>query len=247
MEKKNEIIIQTQAKELEENQFIQFAIKSYSNYYTYGIETPKKEENKSIYYNWKFPFIHKKIETIESKTNLDHILSQAKEYLKNVFGKDKDEEKQLNFFGIWNYCQFVRWAEKTCFYHNDLTRAIIVDSPIYTETDENGTQKRILIIQNQDTIIKLELQLIKNSGSILDLNSIDNIYKKIIILDIKRSYGKLMNNKLIVVNGETAIRDNSDKYLILTVKQIIIKMIKDHFIELLKFIGTGEFLKDFEI
>jgi hypothetical protein len=113
----------------------------------------------------------------------------------------------------------------------------------------NGeTDKRVLVIQTTDVIIRLEMEIAKSSSvsSILDLDSVDRIFNNILIIEVKRKYGKLMNNKFVVIDARTTIRDSSDEYLLRTVNKIVKDGLETQFRSILQFISTKEFLEDFK-
>lgn len=236
MEKRE--VTKIQSDELNNNRFIQYAMKAYN--IATSSEPPFALEDlavKSYYWNWKFPFIHKKIDhTIY--TNKDKLQDEIITFIRaNI----RDTEN-LPFSIIWKYCQFIRWVEKTCFYHNDLTKSIICDSAMYS--DDGDTNKRVLIFQTNDVVITLNLE--KQSVSVLDLESDNNIFNNILTIDIKRKYGKMSANKYVVVDSKTNIRDNSDNYLLNTINIIIKEGIIDQYKSIINFILSREFLQDFK-
>lgn len=228
---------------LDDNIFINWAIRSYN---TSNNNTIISETNKvSHYWNKKFPFRHKHIDK-EIVTDMDILNDSIKKELIDSLNK----EDSISFTVLWKYCQFIRWVEKTCFYHNDLTKTIICDSPMYS--GDNSEDERVLIIQSSDVIIKLSLKKTRNEqskGSILDLNDSEyiSLYFKVINIDIKRKYGKMLNNKFTVIDGQTSIRDNSDEYLIRTVNKIVKDSIINHFLSIMNFIQNKLYLDDFAI
>ena len=227
---------------LEDNVFINWAIKSYNT--SNNNEVVSETKKVSHYWNGKFPFLHKKVDK-EIVTTMDIVNSDIKTFL----SEQLEKEDNISFSILWKYCQFIRWVEKTCFYKNDLTKTVICDSPMYS--DGTSEDERKLIIQSSDVIIKLSLKKTRNdqSPSILDINNTNaySIYFKIINIDIKRKYGKMLNNKFTVVDGQTTIRDNSDEYLIRTVNKIVKDSIINHFLSIMSFIQNKLYLDDFVI
>lgn len=227
---------------LEDNVFINWAIKSYNT--SNNNEAISEIKKISHYWNGKFPFRHKKVDK-EIITTMDIVNSDIKTFL----SEQLEKEDSISFSILWKYCQFIRWVEKTCFYKNDLTKTVICDSPMYSDGTEEDERK--LIIQSSDVIIKLSLKKTRNdqTPSILDINDTNaySIYFKIINIDIKRKYGKMLNNKFTVVDGQTTIRDNSDEYLIRTVNKIVKDSIINHFLSIMSFIQNKLYLDDFVI
>ncbi len=229
MEKKE--VTNNQSEQLENNSFINLAKE------VYNIATKNEEEIITLPKKRNI-FKFKSDEVQECNNNkLDDDIEQ---FIKTNF----NEDEEVSFSTIWKYCQFLRWVEKTCFYHNDLTKSIVCDSPMYS--DDGEKDKRILVIQTSDVIIRLELEIAKSNSSILDLDSIDKIFNRIMTIEVKRKYGKLMSNKFIVIDARTTIRDSSDEYLLKTINKIVKDGIETQFRSILQFIKTREFLEEFK-
>lgn len=248
MEQKKEVT-KNESEQLENNSFINLAKRTYDIAMT-GIRIIGQDELNQTnlkypigYLYQKKPLFKKKKSTEEqSYTNLDVLNNDVEQFIKSTF----NDQEEVSFSTLWRYCQFLRWVEKTCFYHNDLTKSIVCDSPMYSNNGE--TDKRVLVIQTTDVIIRLEMEIAKSSSvsSILDLDSVDRIFNNILIIEVKRKYGKLMNNKFVVIDARTTIRDSSDEYLLRTVNKIVKDGLETQFRSILQFISTKEFLEDFK-
>ena len=154
-----------------------------------------------------------------------HIIN---EYDKQVFIKKTimkeleefiDEECSMDdivsFSSLWQFCQFVRYAEKVVFYKNALDRHFYVDS------DMLDVKERLFVIEqkNLDSTYKFKLEKV--------VDSITKEECKVITLNICRHYGKEMSNIFTIVNEDIKINDQSDQYLITTINLILEKTIKN--------------------
>lgn len=153
-----------------------------------------------------------------------HIIN---EYDKQVFIKKTimkeleefiDEECSMDdivsFSSLWQFCQFVRYAEKVVFYKNTPNRTFYVDS------DMLDVKERLFAI-NQDNLeatYKFKLEKV--------VDSITKQECKVITLNIYRQYGKEMSNIFTIVNEDIKINDQSDQYLITTINLILERSIK---------------------
>ena len=160
-----------------------------------------------------------------------------------------DTPVQFNI--IWEFCQFVRWAEKAVFYENDLNNRVIVDSGMTAGITNNDPRVIVFQSQSTSTTIKLELKKEKllqtREDSVFDLNTMETVPNRshIITLEVIRNFGKKMKSKYIIVDGQVKYNDLSDIYLMNTVNRIIKDGIIDVFREILFSIETEDTFKDF--
>ena len=166
--------------------------------------TPTKKDKK---FDW-YLGLHKNMSSTELKNQALRKLVEEIRCKKDQFIKEECQiEDMLTFSSIWQFCQFVRYAEKTIFYPNKL------ENDFYVDSDMLELQSRKLSIKLYDTDIKLDLEKIS-----------DNISKhefKTIKLNINRLYGKKMTNMFTIVDEDVKCYDSSDTYLINTVNKLL--------------------------
>lgn len=166
--------------------------------------TPAKKDKK---FDW-YLGLHKNMSSTELKNQALRKLVEEIRCKKDQFIKEECQiEDMLTFSSIWQFCQFVRYAEKTIFYPNKL------ENDFYVDSDMLELQSRKLSIKLYDTDIKLDLEKIS-----------DNISKhefKTIKLNINRLYGKKMTNMFTIVDEDVKCYDSSDTYLINTVNKLL--------------------------
>lgn len=225
---------------LADNQFIMFATELYDHKIMH-------ESDKTTIYKTtvvkKGLFKKEEIKEYDDKPYYDGL----KHFIKTTLKEDTDEP--ISFRAIWEFCQFVRWAEKALFYENELSNRVIVDSGMNAGiADDNA---RIIVFQSNSTstTIKLELKKVKIDipNSVFNLGPVEDYRttKDVISLEVIRSFGKKMKSKYTIVDGEVGYNDISDIYLMNTVNKIVKDGIINVFREILLSIETGVMFKDF--
>ena len=129
--------------------------------------------------------------------------------LDNFIEEECATDNIVSFSSLWQFCQFVRYAEKIVFYEN------IPDNLLYVDSDMLDVKERVFAVNNKSLKTQFKFKLEKVD---------DNITKqecKVITLNVCRQYGKEMNNIFIIVNEDIKINDQSDEYLINTVNLIL--------------------------
>ena len=164
-----------------------------------------------------FPFRKQKVEIKkypQIEINLD-ILKSLKEEKLNPNG--------MSFYDLWEFCQFVKFAEKSFFYYNDPSKLFYVDSNI----DDYNKRKFVIKDENEtyQLLFSLEIEKNPNEGFVLEP-------LKIIRLSIIRNYGRKMSNEFIIVNSEVKYNDDADIYLIDNINRIIYERISFVFDEI---------------
>lgn len=127
-------------------------------------------------------------------------INDIKYYLDDILSKPNQD-----FWTLWSFCQFVRWAEKVLLYKNnpDNIGTFYVDSQLKDDTRE-------FLINKGDYKIFIKLQLLSKPNSSL----IDQQYNQVITILVTRDFGKKMENKYVVIDGEVELDDDSDLYLV---------------------------------
>ena len=136
-------------------------------------------------------------------------------------GEDADYNRgyTLTFQQLWDFCQFVRYAEKVLFYENNMEENKLFVSSTLTDI---SSRKFIIKHGNVDIIITLEKE-----------NTRDDILK-IVKLEIIRNYGKMMKNEYVIVNEMTDRLDISDNILIMNVNRIIYKYVLNTYLDIIE-------------
>ena len=141
----------------------------------------------------------------------------------------------LQFYKMWQFCQFVRWAEKIVFYKNTIDKIIYVDSAI------DDYDCRLLVYTEEDFQIKFKLEKVDNPAyspnTLSDILSMKNDtpkYFKSMKIVVERNYGKCMINHFNIIDDNIDFENNtSDKLLYKTIdNKVLIAMesiIKDIF------------------
>ena len=137
----------------------------------------------------------------------ERVRDYTKDKIKSFIFEDCKIEDMLSFASMWQFCQFIRYAEKTIFLKNR------PESNFYVDSDMIDVKSRVFIIKNEDTEIIFKLEKIPDE--------ITKTEFKTITLNIKRLYGKQMTNIFTIVNEDVKCNDSSDLYLINTVNKIL--------------------------
>ena len=125
----------------------------------------------------------------------------------------------MSFNDLWEFCQFVKYAEKTLFYQNDPKRLFYVDSNI------DDLSARQFMIKDPEDTYQLLFKLEKTN------EPINNEIMRIIRLSVSRNYGRKMTNEFIIVNSEIKYNDDADIYLIDKINRILCERISSSFHE----------------
>ena len=128
-------------------------------------------------------------------------------------------EEPISFILLWQYCQFVRWAEKVVFYEND------TDKPICVDSDMNELECRIFALKSYNMQALFKIEMIDNpvykpnTFTELFKNNKDDIppYFKSVKLKISRLYGKKLSNTYTILDENLDYEDDSDIYLMKTI------------------------------
>lgn len=122
--------------------------------------------------------------------------------------------KPLLFNNMWQFCQYIRWAEKVVFYKNTADRAIYVDSSI------DDLDCRLLVYTEDNIQIRFKLEKIDNPAyipntlsDILSMKSNTPRYFKSMKIVVERNYGKQMTNHFTIIDDNTDFKDFSDSLL----------------------------------
>lgn len=227
---------------LKDNTFITLATKLYDLKIMHEIEDPDL-----VTYTYKKTGLFK-TEKVKHYEPEDVLRKQIRNFISDNLHEENDTP--LAFRTIWEFCDFVRWAEKTIFYHNDLANRVIVDSAMGAGIINDDP--KVVVFQpvlSQDVNIKLELRKMKvNRQSVLDLDNVEytSEYSKIINIEVSRHYGKNLKSKYVVVDENVNYKDLSDIYLMNTLNRIIKECIITVFREIIFEIENGSIFEDFK-
>ena len=131
----------------------------------------------------------------------------------------------LQFYKMWQFCQFVRWAEKIVFYKNTVDETIYVDSAI------DDYDCRLLVYTEEDFQIKFKLEKVDNPAyspnTLSDILSMKNDtpkYFKSMKIIVERKYGKCMTNHFNIIDDNIDFEDDtSNELLYKTIDNKILK------------------------
>jgi hypothetical protein len=129
-----------------------------------------------------------------------------------------------SFDRLWDFCEFIRVAEKIFFYRNSNDEVLAVETGI----TKNSGERRFRIVLNKDSkyYVELKFTLIK------DLTSMN-----IIKISVVRHYGLEMTNTYTISDAEINYEDSSDLYLINELNFILMKCMYTKFNQILRYIA----------
>lgn len=184
-------------------------INLFSKLYNYIISNKNKAIDdipglKEYYQNHKKPF--KKIK-INDYDKCRFIHDSVRKELDEFIAEECINDNLLSFNSIWQFCQFVRYAEKVVFYKNT------PDNKLYVDSNMVDVKERIFTVTEFDTLYKFKLERV--------VEPITKEECKVITLNVCRQYGKEMNNIFTIVNEDIKFNDQSDEYLINTINLIL--------------------------
>ena len=200
----------------DDNEFISF-------FYQYYIDANASFEFLSERYlltkKVKVPrFNHFKFITKEVSENYDGTKELLdKRVNKFIDDQFKDPNYNLSFIQLWNFCKFVRYAEKTVFWKNIPDNFIYVDSDLYDDKCIKFSLKDRL----QDPLIECMFELEKVKVIKKSIVSEDDNYLEVIKLTITRQFGKTMTNVFHIVDADVKYNDSSDILLITTINRLL--------------------------
>jgi len=146
------------------------------------------------------------------------MVENANDELKVFINKEMTNTfDMVNFKSMWQFCQFVRFAEKVFNYINRPERKLYVDS------DMNDLSKRSFKISTDDKTMDIFCFLEKVNEPINKKNIC------VIRLKIQRKYGKQMMNEFTIVDDFVKSKDTSDSMLIDNIFNLIATEMKDTF------------------
>ena len=131
--------------------------------------------------------------------------------------------KPLIFSNMWEFCQFVKWAEKIVFYKNT------TDNPIYVDSAIDDLDCRLLVYNDKDINIRFKLEKVLNPSyipntlsDVLSMNKNDTPkYFKSMKIVVERTYGKGMTNHFTIIDDNTDFKDQSDTMLLESIESIL--------------------------
>ena len=180
-------------------------------------ETPKNKKSHGLF---------KK----ETRPNESPNYALAKQKIEEFIKEKCDFDDILSFKSLWNFVQFVRYAEKTIFYKN------IPENSLYVDSDLNEVSSRMFKISSDNYDIKFKLEKVKDD--------VNNKKYSIINIHVQRLYGKKMQNIFTIVDKDVDFQDISDLYLMNTLNIILYKEmmfeIRSIFSKLLREINKNE-------
>jgi hypothetical protein len=149
----------------------------------------------------KFKLFKKKEEpVVKAVAPLDIAIQAINDYLESLLSNPSQ-----TFWTLWKLCQFIRWAEKIFIYDNNPES----DYTIFVDSEMNESIRKF-VIKFTNITIQFKLELIEKPNYTLT----EDKYSQVITINVTRDYGKKMNTKLVVVDSEADIADDSDLYLI---------------------------------
>lgn len=193
-------------------------IKGLMDFYNIVVVNPEDPIETKSYKKSSF-FSPKETKVVKSYPKRDKILEEL-----NALQASTITPNGMNFNDLWEFCQFVKYAEKTLFYKNDPSRSFYVDSNI------DDLSSRQFMIKDLDDTYQLLFKLEKTN------DPVDNEIMRIIRLSVSRNYGRKMTNEFIIVNSEIKYNDDADIYLIDKINRILCERVSNTFYEIINLI-----------
>lgn len=150
--------------------------------------------------------------------------NRIKDHIKEI------TEGPMKFSDLWQFCQFVRWAEKVIFYPNKETNTVCVDSGLLDfdqrkfvlncnfENDIIDKQIRYLVDEPVEGQVKFLMERTKVK---------ENEYIHSIKIKITRNFGKKMENNFNIIDGNVEYQDTSDIFLMNVLNLKLSKSIRE--------------------
>lgn len=155
----------------------------------------------------------------------------AREKIDTFINEECKFDNLLSFNSLWQFLQFVRYAEKAIFYINDPDSCAL-----YVDSDINEVKLRLFKITTTESEIKFKLERVKDEVN-------DKRYS-IITIHVERLHGKKMQNIFTIVDQDVDFQDISDLYLMNTLNIILYKnmmeVIRNIFDKLLEEVNKHE-------
>lgn len=155
----------------------------------------------------------------------------AREKIDTFINEECKFDNLLSFNSLWQFLQFVRYAEKAIFYINDPDSCAL-----YVDSDINEIKLRLFKITTTESEIKFKLERVKDEVN-------DKRYS-IITIHVERLHGKKMQNIFTIVDQDVDFQDISDLYLMNTLNIILYKnmmeVIRNIFDKLLEEVNKHE-------
>lgn len=200
-------------------------ILNHSEYIDNLVEKSKKHifhRNKKVRILITYPYNYTVNDSSFKNSNVYKEYKKTIDYLENT--------ESLTFDDLWQYCQFVRWAEKVIFYNqND------VNSPLYVDTKMNDMEKRKFSISYKKTTVIFILDNLEDVFS-----DTEKTYKHISI-NVDRDFGKHLTTRYDVMDNSVEYKDDSDLYLINSINKLLNNIITNNFKSIIENIITGQF------
>jgi len=159
-----------------------------------------KSKKKKRFFKW---FKKEEIKTYELPYDFVASYNEIKNYLNDILSNPAQD-----FWTLWRICQFIRWAEKVVLYKNELDpdyyKSIFVDSAI------NADEREFVFDIVQGARVYIKMELVQKPY----IKITESAYNEVLTIMVQRSFGKKMENKFVVINGESDIVDDGDLYLI---------------------------------
>lgn len=178
-----------------------------------SVRFPEEKENTS---NSVSTYGKKSIWICRKKTN-DKDIALVSAYDKIIAFSNRLKKEIPTFERLWDFCEFIRTAEKIFFFKNDIDNKIYVE---YNMSDDSEMSVRKLRIKDSDDYeirFTLEKKILFETINTIKIN-------------IVREYGLQMKNTYLIVNGDIKYEDDSDLYLINEINHKLMDTISSTFL-----------------
>ena len=196
---------------MNENRYIDIFDECYDKLNSVGRETTKMSLRRS---SFKYRFMpqreFEKLEESTCKSAIDSAISDCQHKIDDFIDSDflhSENNISRSYRQLWEFCQFVRYAEKVIFYKNTL------ESDLYVDTKIDAVDKREFLLNGDE--FKIYFHLESKKDNILDANY------NIINIKVHREFGKKLINEYTIINQEVNLNSLGDTILINTINNIL--------------------------
>lgn len=162
-----------------------------------------------------FSFINKKKKVHDPE--LDSLMEKVDQMLYSI------KATPPSFDRLWDFCEFIRSIEKIFFYNNSIENKWYIEYDLNKPKEE---RKFCYKTENKEMRFTLTHQIYGSD---------------IISIHIIRNYGKKMESKYTIADGELKFNDDTDLYLINEINRILINYLHDIFKAVVELIINNKF------
>ena len=198
--------------ESNDNRYIEIFNNFYNKLNSVGRETTKFSLRRN---SFKYRFMSQrefdKLSEVACKSYIDSMIcdcrSELKEFINSDFLHAENNSISRSYRQMWEFSQFIRYAEKVLFYKNN------PDNDLYVDTKLDDVEKREFLINGDEYKIYFHLNSQRD-------NLLDTTYN-VINIKVIRDYGKKMINEYTIINEQVKLNSLGDNILMVTINNLL--------------------------